>query len=168
MVLRHITEVNSLQQGSTNPRILALLSCLTQSGESLISNCSGGFGQPFPKFFLLCYKGLVAWAHSSAGRALDWQSRGQRFDPAWVHHSSPRLRPASYLLLEFSALELRGCRPRSASAPPPGTTPLRAARRAWHRVTCPSHFALSRCHASAAKSWCPAFFQCARSIATEG
>ena len=24
--------------------------------------------------------------YSSAGRALDWQSRGQRFDPAYLHH----------------------------------------------------------------------------------
>ena len=26
------------------------------------------------------------WGYSSAGRALDWQSRGQRFDPAYLHH----------------------------------------------------------------------------------
>ena len=25
------------------------------------------------------------WGYSSAGRALDWQSRGQRFDPAYLH-----------------------------------------------------------------------------------
>lgn len=31
---------------------------------------------------------LVKWAHSSAGRALRWQCRGLRFDPAWVHHFS--------------------------------------------------------------------------------
>ncbi len=24
-------------------------------------------------------------AHSSAGRALEWHSRGQEFDPPWVH-----------------------------------------------------------------------------------
>src|SRR4051812_48607983 len=24
--------------------------------------------------------------HSSAGRALQWHCRGQRFDPAWLHH----------------------------------------------------------------------------------
>ena len=28
------------------------------------------------------------WGHSSAGRALEWHSRGQRFDPAWLHHPS--------------------------------------------------------------------------------
>ena len=25
------------------------------------------------------------WGHSSAGRARDWQSRGQGFDPPWLH-----------------------------------------------------------------------------------
>ena len=28
----------------------------------------------------------VAWGRSSAGRALDWQSRGQGFDPPRLHH----------------------------------------------------------------------------------
>ena len=26
------------------------------------------------------------WGHSSAGRALRWQRRGQGFDPPWLHH----------------------------------------------------------------------------------
>ena len=26
------------------------------------------------------------WGYSSAGRALQWHCRGQRFDPAWLHH----------------------------------------------------------------------------------
>ena len=30
----------------------------------------------------------VAWGRSSAGRALDWQSRGQGFDPPRLHHST--------------------------------------------------------------------------------
>ena len=30
------------------------------------------------------------WGHSSAGRALQWHCRGQRFDPAWLHHPSPQ------------------------------------------------------------------------------
>ena len=25
------------------------------------------------------------WGYSSAGRALEWHSRGQRFDPAYLH-----------------------------------------------------------------------------------
>ena len=28
----------------------------------------------------------VLWGYSSAGRALEWHSRGQRFDPAYLHH----------------------------------------------------------------------------------
>jgi putative transcriptional regulator len=28
---------------------------------------------------------LNTWGHSSAGRALQWHCRGQRFDPAWLH-----------------------------------------------------------------------------------
>src|ERR1043166_8734969 len=27
------------------------------------------------------------WGHSSAGRAPAWHAGGQRFDPAWLHHS---------------------------------------------------------------------------------
>src|SRR3546814_5507417 len=30
--------------------------------------------------------------HSSAGRALQWHCRGQRFDPAWLHQNSQRVR----------------------------------------------------------------------------
>ena len=28
---------------------------------------------------------LTFWGYSSAGRALEWHSRGQRFDPAYLH-----------------------------------------------------------------------------------
>ena len=31
------------------------------------------------------------WGYSSAGRALEWHSRGQRFDPAYLHHKKHRL-----------------------------------------------------------------------------
>ena len=27
----------------------------------------------------------LLWGYSSAGRALEWHSRGQRFDPAYLH-----------------------------------------------------------------------------------
>ena len=27
----------------------------------------------------------LLWGHSSAGRALRWQRRGQGFDPPWLH-----------------------------------------------------------------------------------
>ena len=32
-------------------------------------------------------KGLI-WGYSSAGRALEWHSRGQRFDPAYLHQTN--------------------------------------------------------------------------------
>src|SRR5215217_8612957 len=33
----------------------------------------------------------LEWGHSSAGRALAWHARGQRFDPAWLHQFLPFL-----------------------------------------------------------------------------
>src|SRR4051812_9104682 len=30
----------------------------------------------------------LAWGYSSAGRALAWHARGQRFDPAYLHHTN--------------------------------------------------------------------------------
>ncbi len=30
---------------------------------------------------------LNIWGYSSAGRALEWHSRGQRFDPAYLHQN---------------------------------------------------------------------------------
>ena len=35
------------------------------------------------------------WGYSSAGRALEWHSRGQRFDPAYLHHKPQTKWPAS-------------------------------------------------------------------------
>ena len=36
---------------------------------------------------------FVAWGYSSAGRALEWHSRGQRFDPAYLHQKQQTVRP---------------------------------------------------------------------------
>ena len=36
------------------------------------------------KIEILCLSHI--WGYSSAGRALEWHSRGQRFDPAYLHH----------------------------------------------------------------------------------
>ena len=47
----------------------------------------------------------AGWGHSSVGRALAWHARGQRFDPAWLHHPTPR-RPLQSL--RFGA-ERRAC-----------------------------------------------------------
>ena len=35
-----------------------------------------------------------SWGYSSAGRALAWHARGQRFDPAYLHQYHPRSRSA--------------------------------------------------------------------------
>ena len=34
----------------------------------------------------ICGNILMLWGRSSAGRALEWHSRGQRFDPVRLHH----------------------------------------------------------------------------------
>ena len=34
---------------------------------------------------------LNIWGYSSAGRALEWHSRGQRFDPAYLHQTNGQL-----------------------------------------------------------------------------
>ena len=36
--------------------------------------------------FFALNNSAVRWGYSSAGRALEWHSRGQRFDPAYLHH----------------------------------------------------------------------------------
>ena len=36
-------------------------------------------------FNVHCSLFIVMWGYSSAGRALDWQSRGQEFDPPYLH-----------------------------------------------------------------------------------
>src|SRR5689334_1603656 len=38
------------------------------------------------------------WGYSSAGRALAWHARGQRFDPAYLHHSDIRAASRAALL----------------------------------------------------------------------
>ncbi len=40
------------------------------------------------------------WAVSSAGRALPWHGRGQRFDPVTVHHTHI-LHTAGFVLLNI-------------------------------------------------------------------
>ena len=44
------------------------------------------------------------WGYSSAGRALEWHSRGQRFDPAYLHQG-PEIQVISGLFL-FSWINL--------------------------------------------------------------
>ena len=35
--------------------------------------------------YIIAGKNVISWGHSSAGRALRWQRRGQGFDPPWLH-----------------------------------------------------------------------------------
>ena len=41
--------------------------------------------RPTKKAVAVRNRQAALWGYSSAGRALDWQSRGQRFDPAYLH-----------------------------------------------------------------------------------
>jgi hypothetical protein len=82
------------------------------------------------------------WGHSSAGRALEWHSRGRRFDPAWLHQplgSNARLSGWSDFsryprgLAAPSGIGVLARRCYARSGPPPGrpfSTP---------EVECPSH-----------------------------
>ena len=42
------------------------------------------------------------WGYSSAGRALEWHSRGQRFDPAYLHQERDPVKPWNRLFQGFS------------------------------------------------------------------
>ena len=66
------------------------------------------------------------WGISSAGRALAWHARGQRFDPAILHQKSTVLRRKYGAFLFYSCKRIRGaplamqagqCHPRSQSKP---------------------------------------------------
>ena len=43
--------------------------------------------RPIKKAAAVRNRQAALWGYSSAGRALDWQSRGQRFDPAYLHQA---------------------------------------------------------------------------------
>ncbi len=83
-----------------------------------------------------------SWGHSSAGRALEWHSRGRRFDPAWLHQppgSSARLsglsdfsRHSRGLDAPFGIGEL--ARRGSARSAPPLGRPF-----STREVECPGH-----------------------------
>ena len=50
-------------------------------------------GYPVLKLQTPCgTRGTNMWGYSSAGRALEWHSRGQRFDPAYLHHFTTEYR----------------------------------------------------------------------------
>ena len=64
------------------------------------------------------------WGISSAGRALAWHARGQRFDPAILHQKSTVLRRKYGAFLFCSGKKIRGCTTRHAGGPvtPPSQT----------------------------------------------
>ena len=45
------------------------------------------YNKTFPRIEALFWPGLEGYVTALTGRALDWQSRGQRFDPAYLHQS---------------------------------------------------------------------------------
>ena len=64
------------------------------------------------------------WGISSAGRALAWHARGQRFDPAILHQKSTVLRRKYGAFPFCSGKKIRGCTARHADGPvtPPIST----------------------------------------------
>ena len=91
----------------------------------------------------------IAWGYSSAGRALEWHSRGQRFDPAYLHHPNGRgFRLSRFFLFmpRFARCIRRRTRRQRLPAPaprlPPRPTRPKAARppakRRWSRHLCAS------------------------------
>ena len=44
------------------------------------------------------------WGYSSAGRALDWQSRGQRFDPAYLHQAKRHPNGCLFCILQMDRI----------------------------------------------------------------
>src|SRR2546421_4450006 len=57
--------------------------------QALCAHCPRTSQQPATRFAKFCvgrYNSQFPWGYSSAGRALAWHARGQRFDPAYLHH----------------------------------------------------------------------------------
>ena len=58
------------------------------------------------------------WGYSSAGRALEWHSRGQRFDPAYLHQNIEDIRKdVLYVLVKVGLGENRRSNKRISFAP---------------------------------------------------
>ncbi len=49
------------------------------------SNIVVFFIKMFDFLFLFNYILICRWGYSSVGRAFEWHSKGQRFDPAYLH-----------------------------------------------------------------------------------
>ena len=57
---------------------------------------------------------LDLWGYSSAGRALEWHSRGQRFDPAYLHQKH-RMYGVFFDMRDFAILLRRSVAARTAT-----------------------------------------------------
>ena len=57
---------------------------------------------------------LDLWGYSSAGRALEWHSRGQRFDPAYLHQKH-RMHGVFFDMRDFAILLRRSVAARTAT-----------------------------------------------------
>ena len=55
---------------------------LSQCETGMLEEC-----RPLPGERVRAILSVSPWGYSSAGRALAWHARGQRFDPAYLHHS---------------------------------------------------------------------------------
>ena len=63
---------------------------------------------------------LNIWGYSSAGRALEWHSRGQRFDPAYLHQKSQNAFEKPHFgnkMRFFIFIIILACRPRVYTPP---------------------------------------------------
>ena len=56
------------------------------------------------------------WGYSSAGRALEWHSRGQRFDPAYLHQQKKTVFRLSFFVGQIRDLRRNAVRTRAFSA----------------------------------------------------
>ena len=61
------------------------------------------------------------WGYSSAGRALEWHSRGQRFDPAYLHQTRKALKTLRFQ--GFSFLRAAQSKRHFSAAPEPAIPP---------------------------------------------
>ena len=63
-----------------------------------------------------CYNMPCPWGYSSVGRALEWHSRGQGFDPPYLHHLPKRSdRSGLFSFCLGQMVEIRECTPDGAN-----------------------------------------------------
>ncbi len=68
-------------------------------GLLLVRRCWAGVGIDWA--WGVEYRRRSAGGHSSVGRALEWHSRGRRFDSAWLHHPPSWARVVTYTVKEI-------------------------------------------------------------------